>query len=178
MSRHFPKEVETALYLISEAKLAHPLGPLLQCFVIDALDPRLAARFILQRCQGDQSPKDLLLRIVSDWKYIVESRMFDSTLLYFLFVLCVVRSIVLICFQVSPHGVAPPPPDAACQSAIRKRDADMCCITGKPGRLCDPLVIIPILPVPSRWAHSEVCLCSYALDALDSADFRISATYS
>lgn len=46
----------------------------------------------------------------------------------------------------------------------------MCCITGKPGRLCDPLVIVPILPVPTRWAYSEVCSCFRTLDVLDGTN--------
>ena len=98
MSGRYPQEVETALHLITDAKLTHPLGPLLYRFVVDALDPRLPARFILQRCQHDQSRQDQLLRIVSDWKYIVESRMFDSALLYFLSILCVLRSMALTLF--------------------------------------------------------------------------------
>lgn len=33
----------------------------------------------------------------------------------------------------------------------------MCCITGRPGTLLDPLVVVPILPVPVNWFRSEVC---------------------
>jgi hypothetical protein len=48
-------------------------------------------------------------------------------------------------------------PDAVTQTAIAKRDGDKCCITGKAGSFWDPLVVVPILPVPSRWIEDEVC---------------------
>ncbi|KAK4160268.1 hypothetical protein QBC43DRAFT_303939 [Cladorrhinum sp. PSN259] len=41
--------------------------------------------------------------------------------------------------------------NATARQAIIKRDGNRCCITGKPGTLHDPLVVAPILPVPSGW---------------------------
>lgn len=42
-------------------------------------------------------------------------------------------------------------PDAVVQQEIIRRDGSRCCLTGRPGRLWDPLVVKPILPVPTRW---------------------------
>lgn len=68
------------------------------------------------------------------------------------------RSLALTHFQVFEHSTPPPPANAETQSAIRKRDGNMCCITGKAGRLWDPLIVVPILQLPSRWLHCEVSL--------------------
>ncbi|TVY35184.1 hypothetical protein LOCC1_G008040 [Lachnellula occidentalis] len=46
-------------------------------------------------------------------------------------------------------------PDAATQAVITKRDGGKCCITGKSGHFMDPLVVVPILPVPSRWFEDK-----------------------
>ncbi|EAQ87712.1 hypothetical protein CHGG_04331 [Chaetomium globosum CBS 148.51] len=64
--------------------------------------------------------------LVADWIYIVES--------------------------VTRFGRPRPPPDAKTQQNVRKRDGNRCCITGKAGTLWDPLLVVPILPIPSRWA--------------------------
>ncbi|KAK4150826.1 kinase-like domain-containing protein [Chaetomidium leptoderma] len=63
--------------------------------------------------------------LVSDWIYIVES--------------------------VTANGRPPSPPDADTQKAIMRRDGNKCCITGKAGSIWDPLLVMPILPIPSGW---------------------------
>ncbi|KIL89274.1 hypothetical protein FAVG1_07668 [Fusarium avenaceum] len=40
-------------------------------------------------------------------------------------------------------------------NAITKRDGTVCCVTGKRGSLWDPLIVAPILPVPSGWLKVE-----------------------
>ncbi|KAI0007108.1 kinase-like domain-containing protein [Xylariaceae sp. FL0662B] len=122
-------EVKRAMSLIDGAKLPYPLGPLLQCFVMEALDPRLAARYILEICNSSHDKHADLLAAASHWRHIVES---------------VIR-----------QGRTPRPPDAADQTAIKKRDGGMCCITGQAGHFWDPLVIVPILPVPTCWTQDE-----------------------
>ncbi|KAK0704498.1 hypothetical protein B0H67DRAFT_648928 [Lasiosphaeris hirsuta] len=63
--------------------------------------------------------------LVSDWSYIIDS--------------------------ITQKGSVPPPPNPAERIAIIKRDGNRCCITGKPGSFLDPLIVTPILPVPSGW---------------------------
>ncbi|KFA71450.1 hypothetical protein S40288_04316 [Stachybotrys chartarum IBT 40288] len=69
--------------------------------------------------------------IVADWRFIVES----------IFV----------------TGVPPSPPDVAASQNIRRRDSERCCVSGSVGSICDPLVVLPILAVPSHWALKEAC---------------------
>ncbi|KUJ15474.1 kinase-like protein [Mollisia scopiformis] len=123
------KDVKEALSLIEGAKLPHPSDPLLSSFIIEALDPRLAARYVLRTTQSGENQQVGLLRLVSDWTYLVES--------------------------ISKHGCSPPTPDAVTQANITKRDGGKCCITGKVSRVWDPLVVVPVLPVPSRWIVDE-----------------------
>jgi hypothetical protein len=66
-------DVKEALLLIESAKLPHPSGQLLSSFVIEALNPRLAAQYVLQTCRSDHNRQADLLLIVSDWSYLVES---------------------------------------------------------------------------------------------------------
>ena len=68
-------DVNEALSLIEGAKLPHPSGPLLSCFIIEALNPRLAAQYVLQICRPGHNQQTCLLQIVSDWSYLVESSM-------------------------------------------------------------------------------------------------------
>ncbi|KAI5854495.1 hypothetical protein GGS23DRAFT_590615 [Durotheca rogersii] len=121
--------VQEALVLIENAGLSHPSGPLLSSFVTEALSPRLAAQHVLWTCQTSPDREADLLSLVSDWAYIVES--------------------------FSLHGSPAPAPDASTQLAITKRDGFKCCITGKAGHFWDPLVVVPILPVPSNLTEPE-----------------------
>ncbi|KAF5722916.1 kinase-like domain-containing protein [Fusarium mundagurra] len=58
-----------------------------------------------------------------------------------------------------PHSVISgkqpraPSPDEI--NAITKRDGGICCVTGKEGSLWDPVIVAPILPVPSAWLKGE-----------------------
>ncbi|KAL2020647.1 hypothetical protein VTK56DRAFT_8137 [Thermocarpiscus australiensis] len=117
-------EVHSALSLIENAGLPHPLDSLLSCFVNDAVDPLLAARYVHRGTAADSAQA-----LVADWTCIIES--------------------------ITQKAAAPPLPDAAAQQSIFKRDANRCCVTGKAGRLWDPLVVAPILPVPSGWTTDK-----------------------
>lgn len=66
--------VTQAIDLIDEAKLPHPFGPLISRFVLDALNRRLAAEYFLKRCHDASNLGTGLFDLVTDWKYIVESR--------------------------------------------------------------------------------------------------------
>lgn len=57
---------------------------------------------------------------------------------------------------VSKHGQELPQLDAAVCAAITRRDDGRDCITGRRGTIRDPLVVRPILPVPSRWLTDDV----------------------
>jgi hypothetical protein len=57
---------------------------------------------------------------------------------------------------VTEYGHLPPPPDVKTQREIRKRDGNKCCITGRAGTIWDPLIIVPVVPVPSGWVSNQV----------------------
>ena len=59
---------------------------------------------------------------------------------------------------VTNRGAIPPPPDAATRCAITHRDGGKCCVTGFPGTFWDPLIVVPILLVPTGWETDRVCL--------------------
>ena len=65
--------VTEALALIESARLPHPSGPLLSSFVSEALNPRLAAQYILKTCRSGHDQQTDLLLLVSDWSYLVEA---------------------------------------------------------------------------------------------------------
>jgi hypothetical protein len=143
------RDVQEALSLIENSKLPHPSGPLLSSFIFEALNPRLAAQYILQTCLSDRTRKADLLSLASDWTYLVESSLPPKS-----------HSLAfwkLIYSQVSPHGCFPKTPDKITQAAIVKRDGAKCCITGRTSSYGDPLVVVPIIPIPSRWIEVEVC---------------------
>ncbi|KAI9058910.1 hypothetical protein FKP32DRAFT_1635136 [Trametes sanguinea] len=83
--------------------------------------------------------------LVSDWSYIVSS--------------------------ITENGLRPPATDAAVCSAIAKRDGGKCCITGKPGTLWDPLVVVPILPYPTGWLTDQDRIME-VLDAFFTSGYR------
>ncbi|KAI4865650.1 hypothetical protein F4820DRAFT_447857 [Hypoxylon rubiginosum] len=62
--------------------------------------------------------------LVADWCYIIES---------------------------IKNGHPTPRPSAIQQHDITRRDGGKCCVTGKTGTLRDPLIVAPILLVPSGW---------------------------
>lgn len=66
-------EVKEALLLIERARLPHPSGPLLSPFVVEALNPQLAAEYILRICRHSHDQQADLRSLVSDWSYVVES---------------------------------------------------------------------------------------------------------
>ncbi|KAK4222193.1 hypothetical protein QBC38DRAFT_490472 [Podospora fimiseda] len=67
--------------------------------------------------------------LVANWSYIIES--------------------------ITQKGSPPPKPDDATRKDIIKRDGNRCCITGKSGSRCDPLLVEPILPVPDGWLSEK-----------------------
>ncbi|EJT79777.1 hypothetical protein GGTG_04860 [Gaeumannomyces tritici R3-111a-1] len=120
--------VPRALELIDTAGLAEPFDSLLTSFVQSAAVNRDAAEYILRSCTDwydDEVLRRDLYCLVSDWRQIVET--------------------------VFVHGSLPPPPDEKAEAVIRKRDAGRCCITGKTGSYGDPLVIVPVIPIPLLW---------------------------
>ncbi|ROW01994.1 hypothetical protein VMCG_05522 [Cytospora schulzeri] len=142
-------EVNEALSIIESTELSHPSGALLSSFITEALDPASAAEFVLARCPAgynDDDKRAHLLSLVDDWTYIVEC--------------------------ISQHGSPPPAPDPTERQAIIRRDGARCCITGSPGRLWDPLVIEPILPVPSGWINQDRPGISDMLGAFFSPAYR------
>lgn len=72
-------DVREALSLAENANLAHPASALLSCFILDALNPQLAAKHVLEGCRRSQDLEAVLLSLVSDWSYIVESSMIETT---------------------------------------------------------------------------------------------------
>jgi hypothetical protein len=60
------KDVNEALSLIEGTKLPHPSGKLLSSFIIEALNPRLTAQYILQACPSDGTQEADILSIASD----------------------------------------------------------------------------------------------------------------
>ncbi|KAH8838453.1 hypothetical protein MCOR27_006659 [Pyricularia oryzae] len=57
--------------------------------------------------------------------------------------------------KVSNHGDQPPVPSVPAQEAIFRRDGGMCCITGKKGTADDPLIVAPVIQIPSMWCAAE-----------------------
>nr|RBQ98674.1 hypothetical protein FVER53263_20311 [Fusarium verticillioides] len=61
--------------------------------------------------------------------------------------------------RTEPHAVTsgkqPRCPSADEINAIAKRDGGICCVTGKKGSFWDPIIVAPILPVPSAWLKGE-----------------------
>ncbi|KAF5973627.1 ubiquitin interaction domain-containing protein [Fusarium bulbicola] len=66
--------------------------------------------------------------LVADWTYVIDSVI---------------------------SGKQPRAPSAKEINAITKRDGGLCCVTGKKGSLWDPVIVAPVLPVPSAWLKGE-----------------------
>lgn len=147
MASGFCKEVDSVLRLIEKANLPHPLGQLLCAFLTEALNPRLAAAFVEQNCRPGEDQQVDLLSLASDWKAIVECGMSAP---------CSRGNRALTKCPVSRHGSNPAAPDTATAASIAKRDGGRCCITGKAGSRKDPLIVAPILPIPSGWIKDDV----------------------
>jgi hypothetical protein len=64
-------EVNHALRLVDESALPHPWGPLLSSFITEALNPAVAARYVV-----DKLTEGYGSGLVSDWSYIIESSVF------------------------------------------------------------------------------------------------------
>ncbi|KAI5457090.1 hypothetical protein BGZ63DRAFT_395380 [Mariannaea sp. PMI_226] len=122
--------VQEALSLIeNQPGLPHPSGPLLESFISKALHPPAAAAHVLCCCRSGTDRKAELLALVSDWTFIVES--------------------------VTKYATPPAVLDDTVQARIVQRDGSRCCITGKASGFGDPLVVVPVLPIPSRWLNCE-----------------------
>lgn len=138
------EEVQSILSLIESTKLPHPSDLLLRSYVREALNPLLAARYVKDRLQLGEASS-----LVDDWIYIIESGKLRIS------PFCCSYNPYLTT-KVTQNGCPPPQPDATEQQDIIKRDRGKCCITGKAGTLCDPLIVAPILPVPSGWNTDRV----------------------
>ncbi|OAQ77252.1 phosphotransferase family protein [Purpureocillium lilacinum] len=124
------EKVQAAVSIVQQAQLPYPLDRLLESFVFEALNPRLAASFLQRHCHDGPTLHSDALSLVSDWKYIVESVLQSATL--------------------------PQAPDVEDASMISSRDGMKCCITGQPGTRNDPLIVTPVLPLPVGWIQSSV----------------------
>jgi len=67
------EKVQAAVSIVQQAQLPYPLDRLLESFVFEALNPRLAASFLQRHCHDGPTLHSDALSLVSDWKYIVES---------------------------------------------------------------------------------------------------------
>ncbi|KAL3957401.1 hypothetical protein ACCO45_007979 [Purpureocillium lilacinum] len=123
------EKVQAAVSIVQQAQLPYPLDRLLESFVFEALNPRLAASFLQRHCHDGPTLHSDALSLVSDWKYIVESVLQSETL--------------------------PQAPDVEDASMISSRDGMKCCITGQPGTRNDPLIVTPVLPLPVGWIQSS-----------------------
>ncbi|KAI1115430.1 hypothetical protein F5Y14DRAFT_460562 [Nemania sp. NC0429] len=136
------KEAES---LISKADLPYPSPELLECFIYLGLNPKAAAEYIINACQSSNDSTATLMSLVESWTFIVEA--------------------------ISKHGQAPPEIDASLRAEITLRDGGRDCITGKRGTLWDPLVVRPIIPVPSQWLTDD-CQISAMLGVFFTESYR------
>lgn len=146
-------EVNDALSLVHSSDLPHPSGALLSSFINEALNTRAAADYVLKACHAGHGPntRSELLSLVHDWTYIVQSSESSGTHSK----MEETATTVLTCVLVSHRGSPPPAPNRAERQAIIRRDGARCCITGRPSRFWDPLIVAPILPIPSGWVEHD-----------------------
>lgn len=64
-------EVSKAVKLVEAQDLSHPFGALLIDFVKEALEPRLAARFLIERIEQHQKPAS---ELASHWQFVIRFR--------------------------------------------------------------------------------------------------------
>lgn len=58
---------------------------------------------------------------------------------------------------VTQNGRMPRQIDSKTRYDITRRDGSKCCVTGKKGTFWDPLLVLPILPIPSGWDTEKAC---------------------
>ncbi|CVK97632.1 uncharacterized protein FMAN_11629 [Fusarium mangiferae] len=124
-------DVHKAPDLVDHISLEHPAPALLRAYILEAVQPQVAANYVQHRLSADEHASSL----VADWIYVIDSVI---------------------------SGTHPRAPSHDEINAIKKRDGRICCVTGKQGSLWDPLVVAPVLPVPSAWLKGEVssfCFC-------------------
>ncbi|PNY27012.1 Uncharacterized protein TCAP_03063 [Tolypocladium capitatum] len=112
-------DLDRALETIRSVHLPHPEGPLLECFLQDAIDPEQAARYMLRRCFVGRDGLDLT-PLLSDWKQLIAAFAYE--------------------------GPVHQPPDKGVVANVTRRDGGKCCITGLSNSFWDALVVAPILP--------------------------------
>ncbi|KAF4448072.1 hypothetical protein F53441_8464 [Fusarium austroafricanum] len=104
------------------------VGKLLEAFITEALQPPRVAAYILNCCLPSDYHEAVLRDIASNWIFIVE---------------------------ISKYGTTSPAPTSSGQADIIRRDGNKCCITGKPAGLGDALIIVPVVPAPTRWLNAQ-----------------------
>ncbi|KAG8428737.1 hypothetical protein J3459_002474 [Metarhizium acridum] len=57
--------------------------------------------------------------------------------------------------SITDEGLSPPQPNVDTIKAITRRDGYKCCVSGKSGGFWDPLIVVPILPIPYKWASAD-----------------------
>ncbi|KAF5639454.1 phosphotransferase family [Fusarium tjaetaba] len=117
-------DIHKTLDIIDHVHLEHPASALLRAFLLEAVQPQRAAKYLQGRLKADGH----FGLLVADWIYVVDS---------------------------VPSAKHPRCPSADEINAITKRDGGICCVTGKKGSFWDPMIVAPILPVPSAWLKGE-----------------------
>ncbi|KAK4198974.1 hypothetical protein QBC40DRAFT_282865 [Triangularia verruculosa] len=74
--------------------------------------------------------------------------------------------------SVTTEGSLPPPPTASQRRDIELRDGGRCCITGKFGSVWDPLVVTPVLLIPSSWINTDNSRIHELLGVFFSLSYR------
>ncbi|QPH04155.1 hypothetical protein C2857_000930 [Epichloe festucae Fl1] len=122
-------ETERVLELVRRVDLEYPDEQLLECFLLDSIEPLQTARYILARCSAKGDGFDLAT-LLSDWKRLISVFTYDG----------------------SRHRAR----DQTIVSTIRKRDRGKCCITGFGNSVWDPLVVVPLLPTEGFQIDKEL----------------------
>jgi hypothetical protein len=64
------EDVWKALSMLENLQLPHPCGAILSSYIKEAMNPIIAARYVMNRLNADEAPT-----LMSDWIYILESSM-------------------------------------------------------------------------------------------------------